>query len=109
MNPEKQDSPTTSTLTRRVSPDYRDAIFTAILLQLFFGLSTALILDGGYIATVFLFSSIGFWAGTALILIRRPKAPTAFDIDAIKWGTFFCLAVSAVICPLIRALKQGLL
>ena len=62
--------------------------------QIPLGLLTGLILDGGCMALIFLYTLAAYWAGFAMIVVRRPMTPTKTDLFLIKWGTFMLFAIS---------------
>jgi hypothetical protein len=57
-----------------------------VCIQLGFLLLTAWILDHGIVFTACRYASVGFWVGVALILVRRPVAPTKSDLLYFRIG-----------------------
>jgi hypothetical protein len=40
-----------------------------------------------------------FWVGTLLILFRRPRTPTPFDLEFIRFGFFILFVLSLWLVP----------
>ena len=77
-----------------ICPSYRKAVFEAVGLQLLIGMLSLLILDGGTTARICGISLVAFWGGVALMISRRPHAPTQTDIEWIRFG-YLPLVVAA--------------
>jgi hypothetical protein len=58
----------------------------AALLQFGLLLFFSLFLDFGVLCQACSFSSVTFWLGTIIILIRRRGNPTAGDLTYLRWG-----------------------
>ena len=65
---------------------YRGPVKLAVLLQVGMGILCVLTLGGGALARVSACAVLAYWAGAAWILVRRPFAPTRFDLEAIRYG-----------------------
>ena len=85
----------------RFSPAYQGTLKLVLIEQVPLGILAALILDGGSIARMYLCALIVFWPGFAMIIYRRPMAPTETDLFLIKWGTFLLFAVFAAMSAVI--------
>lgn len=69
-----------------VSPLYRGAILQSLRQQVAWGLLCLLLLDGGRGAKVCAATMLGFWAGVAIMMTRRPLAPGRGDLAVLRWG-----------------------
>ena len=69
-----------------ISPSYRKAIFEAVTFQVLLGFLSLLILDGGTTARICGIALIAFWGGSAVLIWRRPQAPSRIDIELIRFG-----------------------
>ena len=78
-----------------VSPLYKPAVRFALAGQLVVGVSARLLLDGGHAARVVGVAALAFWLATALVLARRPHAPTGADLAWVRGGFWPVLAVAA--------------
>lgn len=83
--------------TLPVAPAYRNAIRAAVLLQLVLAVLMTLILDGGYTARIGGYVMGGFWIGVAMIMLRRPRAPTPLDLFYVRWGYLTLLVLSVAL------------
>ena len=72
---------------RPISVQYRKAAFEAIVLQILLLMLCGMILDGGDMGLMYAASLVPFWAGTAVMVWRRPQNPTWTDIQLIRFGT----------------------
>ena len=77
-----------------ISETYRQPLYNAIGIQVFFGLVSLLILDGGTMARICGVSILAFWGATVVMIWRRPQTPTSTDLFFLKFG-FFAVAVAA--------------
>jgi hypothetical protein len=87
--------------TNRFSPEYRGTLKLILIEQIPLGLLAGMIMDGGGVAVIFLYALAGFWAGFAMIVLRRPMNPTKTDLFMIKWGTFALFAISFAMASVI--------
>ncbi len=70
-----------------LSSRYREAVFFSLLRQQVpWALLSMLLLDGGRVARISGITMLGFWAGVALMMVRRPLSPSSFDIMFLRWG-----------------------
>ena len=69
-----------------ISASYRQPIFGAVALQVLLGLLSLLILDGGTSARICGIALIAFWGGAAVLIWRRPQAPTRIDLELLRFG-----------------------
>jgi hypothetical protein len=53
-----------------------------------------LLLDGGRMARLCAATMLGFWAGAALIMARRPLTPGGRDMAFLRWGFLPLLAAA---------------
>jgi hypothetical protein len=83
------------------SPNYWPAIKDAIVLQLLFGVPSALLLDGGRVFGFFKVALIGHISGILMIIGRRPISPTKADILFIRWGVPVVMLGTALVAPFI--------
>jgi hypothetical protein len=87
--------------TSRFSPAYRGTLPLIFIEQIPLGLLAGMIMDDGCLGAMFFFTLVAFWAGFALIIIRRPRTPTEIDIFLIKWGTLLLFGLSFVMASVI--------
>lgn len=88
-----------------ISPAYRKAIFDALVLQIFIGLLSAMILDGGGCAQVCGVALLAFWGGAAVLIWRRPQSPTQTDILLLRFGYFLVIFIAGVLIHFIWHLR----
>ena len=72
--------------TLPIAEDYRRAIFSSLILQVILGFLAMMVLDGGRIAHTTGIAVLAFWAGAAVIILRRPKSPTEWDLFLVRFG-----------------------
>ena len=65
--------------------EYWLALQVSLVLQIAFGLFSGFMLYGGLLQTWF-FTMAAFWAGSILMMIRRPDNPTKVDLFLIRWS-----------------------
>lgn len=58
----------------------------ALAQQLVAFMATALLLDGGFWLRHVLFGLAAHWTLILILLVRRPQAPTRFDLGLIRFG-----------------------
>ncbi len=85
-----------------VSDEYRRPIRVALYQQVAVAILCLLMLDFGQLAKLCGLVMIGFWAGAALIMIRRRLNPTAVDKWLIKWSFVPLFALSMELAPLLQ-------
>lgn len=76
-----------------ISPSYEKAIRIAILSQVVIATISLLLLDGGRIARIVGAAMICHWLIAALIICRRPKSPSSFDVLLVRFVFFVALGV----------------
>jgi hypothetical protein len=69
-----------------ISESYRSAVRMALIISLIFGVMSALVLDGGELARLTGIALAVFWGAVAVIMLRRPRNPTSFDLFLIRYG-----------------------
>jgi hypothetical protein len=65
---------------------YRRAILDSLVLQVILGLLAMMVLDGGRIAHTTGIAVLAFWIGATVVILRRPKSPTDWDLFLIRFG-----------------------
>ncbi len=75
-------------------PCRRSPFIRAAGMQLCLTLFTFLILDGGFVAFVFIRASVAYWAGVLFMIARRRRSLTAMDQVYLKHGLWVALAIS---------------
>lgn len=88
MGPPNVEKPA-SELPRRMSPFIR-----AAGMQLCLTYFTFLILDGGFVAFVFIRVSVAYWAGALFMIAWRRDSLTPMDQVYLKHGLWVALAIS---------------
>lgn len=88
IGPSKVEKPLCE-LPRRMSPFIR-----AAGMQLILTFFTFLILDGGFVAFVFIRASVAYWAGVLFMIARRRDSLTPMDQVYLKYGLWVALAIS---------------
>lgn len=74
---------------------YDPIVRSALVPQLFIGFLALLMLDGGIMAKVVGVAVLAFWLCAGVLMVRRPMAPTQFDLAFVKYGFWIVLAVAA--------------
>jgi len=70
-----------------LSSRYNEAVYFSLLRQQIpWAILNMLLLDGGEMARLCGITMLGFWAGVALMMARRPLSPSSFDIKLLRWG-----------------------
>ncbi len=80
--------------TLPLSPAYQRPVWTAVALQVLTQILFMLLVDGGLMASVGLFTMAAFWVGVGAIMWRRPMRPTRLDLVYVRWGYLPLLVVS---------------
>jgi hypothetical protein len=78
-----------------ISASYRRAIYDALIVQVILGVLAMMVLDGGHMAHTTGIALLAFWSGAAVIIIRRPMAPTQTDLWLIRFGSLPLIVVTA--------------
>lgn len=76
------------------SPRPMSPFIRAAGLQICLTFVTFLILDGGFVAFVFIRVSLAYWAGVLFIIARRQNSMTTSDQVYLKHGLWVALAIS---------------
>ena len=66
--------------------EYWLALQVSLVLQIVFGLLSGLMLDGGQLLQMWLFTMAAYWVGSIVMMIRRPDNPTKVDLFLIRWS-----------------------
>ena len=74
-------------LSTRVAPAYLDGFKLAVVEQVLILGVAALVLDGGWLIRVCGMAALAYWGASALIVARRPSAPTPLDLVLIRYGS----------------------
>ena len=69
-----------------LSPEYSRALGHGAVVVLLLFVFTGLLLDGGLTAQITLIAALGYLGGVAVMVVRRPQAPTAADLWLLRWG-----------------------
>lgn len=69
-----------------LSPEYSRSLGHGILLVFLLIVISELVLDGGLTAQITLMAAMGYLGGIAVMVVRRPLAPTATDLWLLRWG-----------------------
>lgn len=69
-----------------LSPEYSSALGRGVVCVFALFILAGLVLDGGLTAQITLMAVMGYLGGTAVVVVRRPQAPTAFDLWLLRWG-----------------------
>lgn len=85
---------------------YDRAIRGALLTSVAFGVLCALMLDGGLLRYRCAVALAGFWVGVALIVVRRPLAPSRDDLAFVRWGFLLVFALTIVMADIVRPLLR---
>lgn len=84
-----------------VSPLYSSAFGNALFGQALLGLLTALVLDGGRLFGFFKVALLAEWIVICLIVFRRPKMPTNWDLSFIRIGIVPLFLMTGVIATVV--------
>lgn len=76
-----------------LSDPYTRPLLQAFCFQLGLVFFFSLLLDFHVRLQACCYSSVAFWLGTVLILIRRPRAPTRGDLAYIRWALLPIVAI----------------
>ena len=77
---------------------YRAAIKQALISEAIILILAALILDGGRSLRICFIAALGHFATVAILMCRRPRSPTRFDLAFIRYGFWFLMLVTWVAC-----------
>jgi hypothetical protein len=87
---------------------YFRPLLRSLLLQIGLLVFLSLILDHGVLLQACSFSSVPFWLGVTMIILRRPKSPTAGDLAYIRWGLVFILLYAMPAFIVVWRLKNAI-
>ena len=91
-----------------ISTEYRKALPGAVIFQVVFGLFAAMILDCGMLLTAWGISMVGYWIGVAMMIQRRPAAPTKTDLFLVRWGFPMIFPIGVMLLANLAWLVLGL-
>jgi len=69
-----------------LSPEYNRSLRVGAILAVTVSVLACLVLDGGLTAQITLMAVLAYFGGVALMVVRRPQAPTATDLWLLRWG-----------------------
>lgn len=69
-----------------LSREYWQALLVSLVFQVFFGLLSGGMLDGGMLLQMWCFSMAAYWGGLVLMMCRRPRNPTKVDLFLTRWS-----------------------
>lgn len=72
---------------------YKSAVKDTIVIQVFLGIVTAAIFDGGLSSQAWAFSVAAFWPMAIMLIIRGRKEPNKIDPHIIRWAFLLILFV----------------
>jgi hypothetical protein len=81
------------------SPKYNGVFWTALVLQLFLAVLTALILDFGQTHRAFWIAFVSQWSIAWMILFRRQLDQTRIDLTIVRFGIVPVLVIVAGLGP----------
>jgi len=90
----------------QIAPAYRPAIKVALVGQLISLLFLMTILDGGQTFRAATCGMAGFWIGVAIVMMRRPRSPSALDLLFVRWGFLPMLALGIALLPWLGVLRR---
>ena len=61
-------------------------LYASVLPLLFIVFTAVCCVDFGRSFQACIFASVGYWAGAVLIMVRRPRTPTKYDLLYVQWG-----------------------
>lgn len=94
-------------LSDDVSAAYKPALYKSVQLQALLFILTSLVLDRGQMRRYFIFAMCGQWAGTIIILFRRPTSPTKTDLSFIRYALLPLFLLVNLLIPVIWNWKGG--
>lgn len=86
-----------------IAAAYDHQIWFSVKQQIVLAILASLILDLGQCARGMAAVMVGYWAGTAMILLRRPMSPSKGDLLFVRWGCAL-LAAAAVVAVYVHAI-----
>lgn len=79
--------------TTTINP-IRDALKLSMIQQTVAFVFSGMVLDGGGLLLIVVFALAAFWIGTVMILSRRGRQTSKFDVFLLKWGFFPLCTIS---------------
>jgi hypothetical protein len=83
------------------SPTYRTPLKFALTQHFVALLLTAFLLDSGAMLRASLFAVAAHWVVIIIVMLRRPLAPTAFDLGSIRLGFVPVAIVAGIVAGLL--------
>jgi hypothetical protein len=78
--------------------EVRNNLGWVLLLQIILLMTTATLLDGGYVSGICGSAMAGYWLMVGLLALRRRNALTKADTVLIRSGFFLWLVIAIVVC-----------
>ena len=75
----------------------KSAAIEGAVIQSVLVMMSCLLLDFGVTAQISIFAAVGFWAGVALLVMRRRNVPTRTDLFFIRFGFLPVFIVAQVL------------
>ena len=88
-----------------ISASYRKPIREALALQVFLGLLSTLIIDGGATASICGIALVAFWSAAGVLMLRRPEEPTRTDVAFLRFGYLPVLVLALFLVHFIWRLR----
>ena len=73
-------------ITIPLAKEYKRPVYDALILQAIVCVLSGMVLDGGRFAHTVFLALLAFWCGATMIILRRPKAPTKWDLVLVQFG-----------------------
>jgi len=87
----------TMRLETKYREQFKESIFSSIVLQLILLLLSSLVLDGGILFALIEIVSVAYWVAAVIILVFRFKKLTETDFFYLKWGIFINILLGFLI------------
>ena len=84
---------------------FRKYILWSLFVQVFLLLLTGIVTDMGETLVAFIYGSVAYWSGVAIILRRKSAVPNRTDVLYLKWGLVVLSLLSVTLSPFIWALR----
>jgi hypothetical protein len=88
----------------RLAASYWPALKMCVAVQA--ALLILLLLDGGALFRVSVLAVVGHWAAVALVVWRRPLAPTVCDLVFIRFGVFLLMGAVILLAPVLGRYRK---
>lgn len=92
-------APVSRRISSGISDKYWPALKQGLLLQIIFGVLSALILVAGDPFMLFAVALLGHWMGILMIVLRRPTSPTAVDLFFVRYGIVLLMIATVLVAP----------